>query len=143
MNSAVEIVTTIVLLASSVLMIAVAATWFAGDRRTRPRPVSRKLVPLLQPTRPEGERPPAQHGITWMAVASVGSAGLVGFALGVVIGRPPFAAVVGGIILGVVVPVLGGVCGLYLAGPKRSTVPVVATVAALVLLTSLTVIIPA
>ena len=143
MSTAVEIVTTIALLASSVLMIAVAATMFSGERRRRPRPVSRKLAPLLQPKRPEDERPPAQHGITWTTAAYVASAGLVGIALGIVVGQPPFAAVLGGIIIGGVVPVLGGVCGLYLAGPKRSTVPVVATVAGLVLLTALTVIIPA
>ncbi|MBD9698652.1 hypothetical protein IGS67_03965 [Flavimobilis sp. GY10621] len=141
MSTAVEIVTTIALLASSVLMIAVAATWFSDGRRKRPR--SRKLAPLLQPQRPDEDRPPAEQGITWSTAAYVVSAGLVGFAVGAVVGELPLRLFAGALVIGVLVPVLGGLCALYLAGRRRSTTPVVATVAGLVLLTSLTVVIPA
>jgi len=149
-STPVEIVTSVVLLVSAVLMIAVAATLFSGDRRRRPRPRPRKLAPLLQPEAPETAddapgrgRPAAEHGITWTTTAYVVSAGLVGMTLGIVLGRPPLSAVAGALVVGGLVPVLGAVCGLYLAGPRRSTVPVVATVAGLVLLTALTVTIPA
>lgn len=143
MSTAVEIVTTIALLASSVLMIAVAATMFTGDRRRRPRPVPRKLAPLLQPEAPEVERPPAQHGLGWSTAAYVTTAGVVGFVVGAALGDLPLRLFAGTLAIGVLVPVLGGLCALYLAGPRRSTVPVVATVAGLVLLTALTVAIPA
>ena len=71
------------------------------------------------------------------------SAGLVGFAVGAVVGDLPLRLFVGALVMGVLVPVLGGLCALYLAGRRRSTTPVVAAVATLVLLTALTVVIPA
>ena len=108
MSSATEIVTTIALLASSVLMIAVAATWFSDGRRKRPR--SRKLEPLLQPQRPDEDRPPAEQGITWPTAAYVVSAGLVGFAVGAVVGELPLRLFAGSLVIGVLVPVLGGLC---------------------------------
>lgn len=143
MNPAVEIVTTIVLLASSVLMIAVAATWFSGDRRTRPRPRSRKLDALLQAPAAEPERPAAQHGISWTTAAYVAAAGVAGLAIGIAVGRPTLEGVAGALVVGLLVPVLGGTSALYLAGPRRTTLPVVVTVALLVGLTALTVVIPA